>query len=276
MPADLHIHTNFSDGTQSPAFVVELAKNRGLTALAITDHDVIAGVEPAKQRAQALDLEIVPGIEFTTEAYNAEIHILGHFIDINNEPLLAHLCLLQKSREERIFLICKKLTKINLTLDPEEVFKIAGHRAAGRPHVAQAMVARGYVATIKEAFDRYIGFRGPAYVEHYKLSPVEAVKLINGAHGLAAFGHPASSNCDKIVPELVAAGLTGIEAYYSGHDKYLTDFYIKMAQKYGLLVTGGSDFHGFKSGREIILGEPSLSDELFQKYKNEYLRRNQS
>lgn len=276
MPADLHLHTSYSDGTLSPQEIVELAAKKGLTAIAITDHDTVSGVVPAQQRGVALGIEVIPGIEFTTEAYNKEIHILGHFIDINNSSLLSELGRLQKSREERIIKICQKLGEIGVSIDPEAVFKIAGHRDAGRPHVAQALVTQGYVTSIKEAFDRYIDFRGPAYVEHYKLSPTDAVKLINVANGLATFAHPAVSNCDKIVPELVAAGLAGLEAYYSGHDQYLTDFYAKFAEKYGLLVTAGSDFHGFKGSREIVLGEPSLSDELLQKLIDEHLRRNKS
>ncbi|MBI5399756.1 PHP domain-containing protein [Candidatus Saganbacteria bacterium] len=276
MPADLHLHTIFSDGTETPEMIVELAKKKGLTAIAITDHDVIAGIEPAHRRGAELGLEIVPGIEFTSEAGGAEIHILGYFIDLKNEALLAKLAQLQKSREERIYKICDKLKNLNLLVDPEKVFAIAGHRAAGRPHVAQALLARGDVKSVKEAFDRFLDNRGPAYVEHYKLSPTEAVGLINAVKGLAVYAHPAVSNCDKIIPELTAAGLTGIEAYYSGHDNYLTNFYIRLAEKYGLLLTGGSDFHGFKSGREINIGEPSLSDKLFQKLKDEYLRRNKS
>jgi hypothetical protein len=276
MPADLHVHTNFSDGTESPASVVTLAKEKGLTAIAITDHDVIAGIEPARLKGQEVGMEIVPGVEFTTENAETEIHVLGYFIDLNNAELLAELTHLQKGREERIFKICDRLQMIKLPLDPERVFAIAGHRSAGRPHVAKALIEAGYVRTIREAFDRYIGFKGPAYVEHYRLSPVNAVRLIDKTGGLAVFGHPAVSDYDKIIPELIAAGLAGIEAYYSGHDLGQTNHYLQLAKKYNLLVTAGSDFHGLRMDRKNTLGEPSLSDELFQKLKDEHLRRNQS
>lgn len=276
MPADLHIHTAFSDGTCSPEEIVSLAKEAGLTAIAITDHDTVAGIDRAKQAGRSAGLEIVPGIELTTEDFEAELHILGYFIDRRDPGLLQALMQIQQGREKRIFKICDKLAELGLELDPERVFALAGHRAAGRPHVAKAMIEAGLVKDFKEAFRKYINFRGPAYVSHYKLSPAEAIKLIRAAGGLAVFGHPAVSNCDQALPELISAGLAGIEAYYSGHNSSQTRHYLGLAEKYGLLVTGGSDFHGTGAGREIKLGELALSDELMDKLRNEYLRRNQS
>ncbi|MBN2058576.1 MAG: PHP domain-containing protein [Candidatus Saganbacteria bacterium] len=276
MPADLHIHTYFSDGSESPEAVVELAKKAGLTAIAITDHDVVSGIERAAARGRELGLEVIPGIEFTTEAYDSEIHILGYFIDIKEPRLLEKISRMQKGREERVFKICEKLKELGAPVDPEKVFTLAGHRAAGRPHVARALIEAGHVRNFREAFNKYLAFHSPAYVSHYKLMPTEAVELIGQAKGLAVYGHPAVSACDGIVPELASAGLAGIEVYYSGHDESQTKHYEELARKHGLLMTGGSDFHGSNGGREINLGDIMLPDDLLARLKDEHLRRNRS
>lgn len=276
MPADLHIHTFFSDGTQSPEEVVEQAKKNGLTTIAITDHDVVAGIARAEQKGQEVGLTVIPGIELSTEAFDTEVHILGYFIDRNNQELLETITKIQKDRENRIYKICEKLKEVGIDLDPRKVFEIAGHKAAGRPHVARALIEAGFVSNFKEAFSKYIDFHGPAYVSHYKLSPEEAVKLVAASGGIAVYGHPAVSNCDQIIPDLMAAGLVGIEAYYGNHNKSQTKHYLKLVEKYGLLASGGSDYHGFSSGREIKLGDFSIPDELVDKLRDEHLRRNKS
>jgi predicted metal-dependent phosphoesterase TrpH len=274
MPADLHIHTTFSDGTLDPEETVKLAKKAGLTVITITDHDVVAGIDRAQQAGRQVGLEVIPGIELTTEDLDAEIHILGYFFDHHDPGLIEVITRIQKSREERIFKICEKLKGLGVDLRPEKVFEIAGHRAAGRPHVARALLAEGHIKDFKEAFNRYLGFHGPAYVPHYKLSPEKAIKLVIAAGGIPVYGHPAVSNRDQAIPDLIQAGLAGIEVYYGGHNHSQTRHYLKLAEKYGLLVTGGSDFHGVNVGREISLGQSSLADELMEKIRNEHLRRN--
>lgn len=276
MSADLHIHTTFSDGTHSPEEVVKQARKAGLKTIAITDHDVVDGIEPAQKKGKELGVEVIPGIEFTTEAFDTEIHILGYFIDYRDPDLIEAITKIQKGRVERIFKICEKLKGLGINLDPEKVLKLAGNNAPGRPHVARALVAKGYVKDFREAFGKYIDFHGPAYVSHYKLSPEEAVKLVMAAKGVPVYAHPAVSNCDRIIPDLMVAGLAGIEVYYTGHNQRQTQHYLNLARKNGLLVTGGSDYHGFKSGREVELGELNISDELVDKLRNEYLRRNKS
>ncbi len=267
MPADLHIHTTFSDGTHTPEEIVELAKKAGLKTIAVTDHDVVEGIARAVVKGKELGVEVIPGIEFTTEALDTEIHILGYFIDYRNPELVEAITKIQKDREKRIFKICEKLKKLGVNLDPEKVFEIAGHRAAGRPHVARALVKEGFIKDFKEAFTKYIDFHGPAYVSHYKLAPQEAVKLVIAAGGIPVYAHPAVSNCDQIIPDLMVAGLKGIEAYYIGHNQQVTQHYVNLAKKYGLLVTGGSDYHGFKSGREVGLGDLTISDDLVDKLR---------
>jgi len=268
MSADLHVHTYLSDGTQSPEEVVELAKNGGLKTIAITDHDVVAGIDRAQKKGKEVGLEVIPGIELTAEALDTEIHILGYFIDHRNYNLVETIGKIQKGREERIFKICEKLNGLGVNLNPEKIFEVAGHRAAGRPHVARALVDEGYVSNFKEAFNKYIDFHGPAYVSHYKLSPEEAIKLVVRAGGIPVFAHPAVSNCDQIIPDLMAVGLGGIEVYYGGHDQRQTKHYLGLARKFGLLMTGGSDYHGFRSGREVELGDIAIPDELVDKLRS--------
>ncbi|MDI6730960.1 MAG: PHP domain-containing protein [Candidatus Margulisbacteria bacterium] len=274
MSADLHVHTNFSDGTLKPEEIVELAKKVGLKTIAITDHDVVAGVRRGQEKAEEVNVEVVPGIEMTTEAGAAEVHILGYYIDCNNAQLNEILGRIQKGREERIYKICDKLKGLGVDLDPEKVFAEAGHRTPGRPHVARALRSIGAVSNFKEAFVRYIDNKGPAYVPHYKLTPKEAIKIIGQAGGMSVFAHPKISDVDHIIPDLMADGLQGIEAYYPGYSEDEIKRYLTLAGKYGLLVTGGSDFHGPGSGRDIELGAVAISDELMDKTRNEYLRRN--
>ena len=260
----------------SPEGVIELAKKAKLRTVAITDHDVVAGIVPAQKKGAALGLDVIPGIEFTTEAYDTEIHILGYFIDFNSPELLSTIKKIQKGREDRIFGICDKLQGLGIDLDAETVFKLAGHREAGRPHVANALLAAGYVSSFKDAFNKYIAFGGPAYVPHYKLPPAEAVALTVRAQGLAVFAHPGTSNCDQIIPELMAAGLAGLEVYHRCHKPKQTEHYLELAKKYDLLVTGGTDFHGFKNPLEAELGDITIPDELVEKLRDEHLRRNRS
>lgn len=274
MVADLHIHSNFSDGINSPEEVVRLAKEVNLKTISLTDHDVIEGVTSAQAEGEKLGVEVISGIEFTTELPRTEVHILGYFIDCRNPRLLEVLEKIQRSREERIYKMVEKLNHLNIELEPEEVFSLSKGKSLGRPHVARALLAKGVVGSVKEAFDRFLDFHAPAYVPHYKLTPIEAIRLIKEAGGIAVYAHPGVSNCDEIIPDLIGEGLRGLEVYYTGHRPEQTNHYLNLAQKYGLLVTGGSDFHGLNSGREVKLGDLTISDELVERLRNEYLCRN--
>jgi predicted metal-dependent phosphoesterase TrpH len=273
MPADLHIHSNLSDGTDSPEELVRQAAAAGLTAIALTDHDLVDGIDRAKAEAEAQGqrVEVIPGVEFTTENPRAEIHILGYFIDQHSPDLLAVLAKIQESRVKRIYKIVRKLQALKVEIEPEEVFELSGRKAPGRPHVARALIKRGAVANFKDAFNRYLDFRAPAYVPHYKLTPAEAIKLIRSVGGLPVMAHPAVSHCDELIPELAAAGLRGLEAYYVGYTPEQTAHYLGLANQHGLLITGGSDYHGANSGREVKLGEVTIPDELVEKIRNEHL-----
>lgn len=270
----MHVHSNLSDGTHSPEEVVDLAQEAGLKTIALTDHDNIDGIDRAMDEGRRTNVEVIAGIEFTCEVPKAEIHILGYFIDQRNPELTSVLNVIQEDRVRRIYKITEKLKSLGVELKPEEVLALSGKKAPGRPHVARALIKRGAVGSFKEAFRRYLDFRAPAYVSHYKLSPAEAIKLIRQVKGVAVFAHPAVSNCDEIIPELIGEGLRGLEVYYTGHSPQQTKHYLSLARKYGLLITGGSDFHGLDSGREVKLGALTIPDELVEKLRNEHLRGN--
>ncbi|MBI5700128.1 PHP domain-containing protein [Candidatus Saganbacteria bacterium] len=276
MPADLHIHSKLSDGTEMPEEIVKLAKSGGLKTIALTDHDNMDGVKDAAAAGKQLGVEVIPGIEFTCEVPGAEVHILGYFIDAEQPALLEELERIQEGRVQRIHKISEKLKALGIDLRPEEVFKFSGRKAPGRPHVARALIAKGVVGSFKEAFDRFLEYKGPAYVSHYKLAPREAIKLILAAGGLPAMAHPAVSGRDEIIEKLTGEGLQGLEAYYPTHSPQQVEHYVNLARKLGLIPTGGSDYHGKNSGRDIRLGDFSIPDELAEKLKDEHLRRNRS
>jgi predicted metal-dependent phosphoesterase TrpH len=263
MAADLHVHTTFSDGDETPEEVVNKAKEAGLKTIAITDHDVVDGIKPAEIQGEKVGVNVIPGVEFTTELPNAEIHILGYHIDSNNKSLKDFLLKVQESRRKRIHKITDKLQKLGVDVSAEKVFEFAGGASAGRPHVARALMDMGVVKSIREAFSKYLEWKGPAYVSHYKLSPEGAIKLILDVGGVPVFAHPATSGCDEIIPDLLAAGLKGIEVYYPGMAPNAIEYYLNLAEKLDLVVTGGTDYHG--SGKKISLGDINISDELVDK-----------
>lgn len=268
------MHTNLSDGTHAPEEVVMLAGQAGLKTIAITDHDITDGVAPAQKKGAEAGVEVIPGIEFSTETPGAEVHILGYFINSADTKLSEALVKVQADRIRRIYKIVEKLNELKVEIEASDVFAISGEKAPGRPHVARALIKRGGVTTFKEAFNRYLDCRSPAYVPHYKLAPAEAIQLINQAGGIAVFAHPGTSNCDELIPGMIKDGLRGLEVYYSGHGVSKTRHYLDLANQFGLLVTGGSDFHGVDSGREVKLGELTIPDELVEKLRDEHLHRN--
>jgi predicted metal-dependent phosphoesterase TrpH len=276
MPADLHVHSTFSDGTEAPEEIVELAAKIKLKTFALTDHDTVDGIDAARVKGSGVGVEVIPGIEFTCEIPKAEVHILGYFIDHKDPDFLGILKKIQDDRVARIYKMVEKLKKLGVSIEPDDVFAISGKKAPGRPHVARALIKKGAVSSFKEAFNRFIDFRGPAYVSHYKLSPEEAVKLITKTGGVAVFAHPAISNCDNIIPGLIAAGLKGIESYYPGYVDKFEQHYVTLAKKYGLIATGGTDYHGGNSGREVTLGDITVPDVTVEDIRNEHLRGNKS
>lgn len=259
MKADLHLHTTASDGRLKPEEIVRLAVRVGLDVIAITDHDSVDGIVPALTAAHDLPhLTIIPGVEINTDVPGGEVHILGYFIDYTDQNLAAALQGLRNSRQGRASKMISKLSALGIDIEWDRVQELAQGGSLGRPHIAQALLERGYVNSVKEAFDRYIGRGGPAYVEREKVTPMEAVRLVANARGLPVLAHPADiGGLDALVPELKRAGLVGIEVYYGNYTPDVVDRLLKIAELYGLVPTGGTDYHAFGDSAEIMIGETS-------------------
>jgi predicted metal-dependent phosphoesterase TrpH len=265
---DLHIHTTASDGVLSPAQVVRVALDKGLEAIAITDHDTTDGVDQAMAAARGERLEVIPGIELSAEEGAREVHVLGYYIDHQDQTLQERLAVLRRARRERAWKMVKKLENTGAPVSWERVLEIAGDTSAfGRPHIAQALLERGYVGSVNEAFDRYIGLRGPAYVSRYKLTPAEGVKMITDAQGLPVLAHPRGQ--EDVVPALAALGLVGLEAYYPSYSEGERELLAKLADAHNLVATGGSDFHGYNGvNAALSLGEVPVPLEALNRLRD--------
>ena len=253
---DLHIHSNASDGRLSPEEIVGESARRGLSVIALTDHDTISGLAPALAKAEAFpELKLIPGVELSTDASQGEVHILGYFIDYTDGELVARLERMRNSRLERAQAMIAKLRGLGVNIEWSRVQEIAGGGSVGRPHLAQAMLEKGYIASLKEAFTSYIGRGGSAYVERRKLTPAAAVELILRVKGLPVLAHPLTvSDPEALVIELKAAGLVGIEAYYPDYSADELKELKSLAERHHLAVTGGSDYHGLDAESEIVIG----------------------
>lgn len=267
--ADLHVHTFYSDSTFSPREVVSYAKAAGLAAIAICDHDTVDGIEPCMAIGDEAGMEIIPGIEMSVEKIDAEIHILGYFIDWKQDWLRKKLKTIQNSRVERVYLIIEKLKSLGIEVDAEEVFKIAvNNGSVGRLHVAKAMLNSQAVKNLREAFDKYIGFSKPCYVPYTKLLPGEAVEFILKAGGVPVIAHPSLIGNDEYIDEFMGYGLKGLEVYHTDHKPHVSRHYEAIAKERGLIMTGGSDCHGMGKGR-VLLGSVRVPYDLVEKLKEE-------
>ncbi len=260
MRADLHIHTTASDGRFSPEEIVSLAAEASLNVVAITDHDTVEGLPAAMSSARSFPAMIViPGIEVSTASAYGEVHVLGYFLEYNNGKLGNVLKQSQVSRRERAEKMVARLRGLGMEIDLQRVLELARGDSVGRPHVAQALLERGYVSSLKEAFVKYIGRSGPAYVKRAKLSPVEAVRLILDARGLPVLAHPAAiANFDEFLTELKSAGLAGMEVFYGFYPPEEIDRLYSISESYGLIATGGSDYHGWEGFALADATRPSL------------------
>jgi len=254
--ADLHLHSTTSDGRLTPAEVVREAAKRGLKFMSLTDHDTIDGIAAAKDAVKSYPhLKLIPGVEVSTDIPHGEAHVLGYFIDYTGRELMERLENFRNSRLERARKMVAKLDKLGVHLDWRRIEQIAGDSVMGRPHIARAMLEKGYINSFKQAFTDYIGRDGPAYVEREKLTPAEAVALIIKARGLAVLAHPFTVNQpEAMIIELKAAGLAGIEAYYNGYSDEEIGRLVAMAKKHNLIATGGSDYHGLDINETAIGG----------------------
>lgn len=263
--ADLHIHSIYSDGKLTPEQIVNKAKEADLSAVSITDHDTIDGIQLAITASKKIgDIEVIPGVEISTEYQQDEVHILGYFIDYNSNYLKNILKNLQSKRKLRIRKIIKKLNDIGIYITLEEVCKTSTSSSIGRPHIAEILKQKNYVKNISEAFDLYLGKGKKAYVPREKLSPCDAIKIIKNSKGIPVLAHPGHLERPEVINKLVMYGIEGLEVYHKDHNKEQTLFYSQFAKKNELLITGGSDCHG---NSPLLIGEYGIDKLLLNKLK---------
>ena len=264
---DLHLHSTASDGRFSPADLIRKAAAEGLAFIALTDHDTVDGIAAALEAAREFSgLRLIPGIEISTDIPEGEVHILGYFIDHTNRNFQAALEKMRDSRWERARRMVTKLEKMGCPVDWERVREIAGGGTIGRPHIAQAMMERGYIEFFQEAFEKYIGRDGPAYVEREKVTPSGAVELIVQAGGLPVLAHPLTiPEPEQLATKLQAVGLIGIETYYASYAAEDVQRLITIADRHNLVTTGGTDFHGINANAETLIGGVEIPEESVER-----------
>lgn len=249
---DLHMHSTASDGTLPVDDLMRLAASVGLKTLALTDHDTTAALDRALEVGKALGLEIIPGIELSADYGGKEVHVLGYFLEYQDPTFQKNLEKFRFNRYGRAEAIIKKLADLGMPLDFNRVLEIAGDAAPQRPHIAEALKERGYVETVREAFDRYISNDGPAYVHSEKVTTEQAVELIRSVGGLAVLAHPTyTPNIDVVVELAAKAGASGIETFYGTYSEETVERILGLARKFDLIPTGGSDFHGRSDGGQL-------------------------
>lgn len=255
---DLHIHTIFSDGLFTPEEVVAQATQLGFSAVAITDHDSVDGVDQAIRAVRGKRIEIVPGAELSCNVNGTDVHILGHYFNHHRPALQDFFARVRQRRLERAEKMVQKLAEMGVKVSFARVRELAGVGAVGRPHLAQAMVEAGVVSNLNEAFERYIGYHAPAYIPKMRLTPAQAVGFIHENGGLAVVAHPATYGNDDLLYPVIAAGVDGIEVWHPEHNERTVAHYLEVATKNRLLVTGGSDCHGGRKFGRIYLGDVRL------------------
>jgi predicted metal-dependent phosphoesterase TrpH len=251
---DLHLHTKYSDGYYPPSEIVQKAKQAGLDIISITDHDNLSAVEEVTRLGKEIGIEVVPGVEISTDIEDKEVHLLGYFIDIHNEEFQKYLTFFRHERYNRAQRIVKKLNNLGISVSFDHVISIANDSAIGRPHIATALLEAGYISNFYEAFEKYIGNNCPAFERKIHVSPQSALKLINDAHGLSFIAHPGFIS-ERILLSLINFGLDGIEVIHPSHNPSQIKFYRGIVNEYCLLASGGSDFHGGKREDENNLGK---------------------
>jgi len=273
---DLHLHTTASDGRCTPEELISRAVAVGLRTAAVTDHDTMAAVEPAAVAAHAHGLELVPGIEITSVAGGKDVHVLGYFVDPRTPGLSETIADQRARRAARARAIADGLAKMGAPIDVDALLATAQERsgkAIARPQIAQALIAAGHASSVAEAFDRFLGEHSPAYVPHTGASPADVIRLIVAGGGIASFAHAGYTKQDHLIAGLVDHGLGAIEAFHSSHDESDTNRYLDMANRLGLVVTGGSDYHGEGVRRAEFFGVTHLPAHEYQRFLARSTRR---
>ncbi|MBM2835848.1 MAG: hypothetical protein HW409_37 [candidate division NC10 bacterium] len=276
---DLHLHTTVSDGALRPEELVRAASIAGIQVMAVTDHDSVDGIRDAERAASDLSIQVIPGIEVSASLDGDDVHVLGYFLDPDDRVLREALSRLQEDRVAQARSMVERLAELGWPLDWDRVMAIAQGGSIGRPHIARALIERGYVGSVDEAFSRFLRRGGPGHVEGQKLLPQEAVSLIKEAGGVPSLAHPiivgASDyrlDLDRLLPVMVEAGLEGIEAYYKGYTPEVTAFLFGLASRYRLVPTGGSDFHGGGVVADAELGAVEVPWETVERLRGRQRR----
>jgi len=258
------MHTTASDGRLSPTELVARAARAGLEVISVSDHDTLSGIRPALEAAANYpNLKVIPGVEISTDFKEGDVHVLGYYIDYNRPELEAKLKNMRLARLDRAKGMIEKLAALGMPIEWKHVREIAGDGSVGRPHIAQALLEKGYIDDFDEAFYKYISRGGPAYVERIKLAPAQAVKLILESGGLPALAHPLTiPEPEELIKELKGAGLVALEAYYNGFGPEKINLVLDYARKYSLIATGGSDFHGLSGHEEVEPGHAPVPYEV--------------
>lgn len=270
---DLHIHSTYSDGTKTPEEILDEVREKKLAAFAITDHDNAGAYLELKDKLQVGDPEMITGVELSAGKGGEDLHILGYFFDPEAEFLVSELKRFREIRNQRGALMLQGLKKLGIDIPLDMVIDIAGKSAIGRPHVANAMVQVGAVSNIDEAFAKYIGLDGPAYVPKANLTPKDAIDLIHSAGGLAFLAHPRIAGASKYIREFVDYGLDGIEIYHPYHYGTHVKTYAKLTQKLSILGSGGSDYHG-REGKYGAIGSQPVPYDLLTAMKTKAQNKN--
>ncbi len=261
--ADLHTHSYFSDGTMSPSGLISLAKLRGISVIALTDHDTTDGVKEAQEAGGYYGVEVIPGVELSCEYDGIEVHVLGYFIDVNSEDLQWILTRQKDRRRDRMEQMIERLTKIGIRVSLDEVLDLAGGGVVGRPHLAQLLVRKGYVKDLPTAYKIYIGHDRPYYVPTLRMDVSEAVEVIRYSGGLPVLAHPVFIP-SQLLPDLLSRfPFWGVEVFYPEHSPRYIERLNLMVREMGLVATGGSDFHG-SAKKEDYLGRVGLSKEAYE------------
>ncbi len=265
---DFHLHTTASDGVHPPAAVVRMAAERGLRHIAVTDHDTTGGLAEAAEAAKAQGLQLVPGIELSTDLGKADIHLLGFGLDVGAKPLQEFLAWQREGRLGRTRRIVEILAEHDMPLDISRVFEIAGDATVGRPHVAQALVERGYVGSVQEAFDIWLGNGKPADVDRPKLPPAEAIAMVHDHGGLVFIAHPVfiADDYEPALDQLRDWGADGVETFYKNYDEETVERHRQYAVRHGLATSGGSDYHGLGNPDDREIGDIPFPDDEVRRF----------
>lgn len=268
MNIDLHIHTTASDGTLTPSQVLEEAARAGLNVISIADHDTTAGVSEAMKAQEEHGVVVIPGVEVSAQDSEGEAHILGYWMDYEDPAFQSFLEKPRAARPDRIVEMCKKLSDLGVSVTPEEVFMLAGNReSVGRAHLARVLLQKGYVKEMEEAFQRYLSNRAPAHVKRFKNSLAETLSMIHRSGGISVIAHPGLIEEPDLITRLIHHGVMGIEAFCHEHDREQSERFCRLAHRHGLLITGGSDYHGAMLEKNFRLGDLQVPYECYLRLK---------